>query len=161
MPEPLEVARELNEHWASVPFETLREALTESGDFEDSMRRFEEAGHPFPVELISPEIEVDMSAFPGGATLPSGRGRDVFTAFFREWVEPWAGLTTEALDYEQLGERVLVEMRVRARGGVSGVATELGLTQLWTIRDGMVVRYEVFPDREQARAAIPSAEGAG
>ena len=119
MPEPLEVARGLNDYWATVPFGVLRAAMAESEDFEDLARRFEQAGHPFPVELISPEIEMDVDSFPGGGTLPSGRGRDVFTAFFREWVEPWEGLTIETSNYEQVGDQVLTDMLVRARGGAS------------------------------------------
>jgi uncharacterized protein len=51
------------------------------------------------------------------------------------------------------GERVAVPVRQRARGGASGVEVEIRIGHLWTVRRGKIVQLEVFPDREDARAA--------
>jgi len=51
-----------------------------------------------------------------------------------------------------------VDARVTARGRLSGVPAELSVCQLWTVRDGRVVRYGVHPTHELAVAALEGPE---
>jgi hypothetical protein len=69
-------------------------------------------------------------------------------------VEPWEDLYLEATDYEQIGEHVLVDMRVIAKGRGSGVPIDVQVVQLFTVRAGAIVLYGVYRNREEARAAI-------
>jgi ketosteroid isomerase-like protein len=159
MTDPVEIARRLNDWWSATPFELLKRTIGVSDSFEDAVRRDEFADNPFPEELISEEVELISDAFPGGAILPSGRGRDVLMAFFREWIEPWEYLSVEPQRYERIGEsEVLTEIHVEARGGASGATTELEMAQLWTVADGLLVRYAIFPDADSARSAALAGE---
>ncbi|MGC1800200.1 MAG: nuclear transport factor 2 family protein [Solirubrobacterales bacterium] len=51
------------------------------------------------------------------------------------------------------GEHVAVTVRQRAHGEASGVEVEIRIGHLWTVRDGKIVRLEVFAARDDARKA--------
>ena len=51
------------------------------------------------------------------------------------------------------GEHVAVTVRQRAHGEASGVEVEIRIGHLWTVRDGEIVRLEVFAARDDARKA--------
>ena len=73
--------------------------------------------------------------------------------FFREWVEPWEDLDID-WQIEPAGcdaALAIIEMRGRGRG--SGVPAEMRFFQLWTLRDGRLVRMEMFTDLDDARRA--------
>jgi len=73
--------------------------------------------------------------------------------FFREWVEPWEDLDID-WQIEPAGcdaALAIIEMRGRGRG--SGVPAEMRFFQLWTLRDGRLVRMEMFTDADAARRA--------
>jgi SnoaL-like protein len=150
---PIEVARQANDWWMSAPFETVRELLLASEGYEDAVERFKRAGLE-PGDLIGPDIEVVIDAFPGGVTLIGQRGRDGWIHFWREWVEPWEDLYLEASNYEEIGEHVLVDMRVVARGRGSGTPVDASVVQLFRVQEGAITLYGVYRTREEARAAI-------
>jgi uncharacterized protein len=50
-------------------------------------------------------------------------------------------------------DRVLAEVRLCGRGRGSGVSVDERLTDLWTIRDGQVARFQVFSRPAEARRA--------
>jgi uncharacterized protein len=61
-------------------------------------------------------------------------------------------------EFHEHGDHVAVPIRQRARGGVSGVEVEIRIGHLWTVKDGRVVRLEVFAAREDARRAAQVAD---
>jgi ketosteroid isomerase-like protein len=74
-------------------------------------------------------------------------------ALIERQLEVFDEFTIEPEEFYEVGDRVPVPIRQRARGGSSGVEVEIRIGHLWTIRDGKVVRLEVFPAREDARQA--------
>ena len=157
--EPIEGARRANEWWSYVPFAELRLAVQEEPDFEAGMERMERAGYGSVADLIAPGIDLDLSGFQGGNALPSGRGREAWFAFWRDWTEPWESLTIEHGNYEARGDKAIVDLRVTGRGAGSGAEVGLDMTQVWTIEDGRVVGYAVFDRRDDALAALESEVG--
>jgi uncharacterized protein len=85
------------------------------------------------------------------------RGFDEVRRAIEAQLEVWEEFTIEPEEFHEVGDRVAVPIRQRARGGSSGVEVEIRIGHLWTIRGGKVIRLEVFPAREDAREA---AEGA-
>src|SRR5262249_35295017 len=76
---------------------------------------------------------------------------------FRDWLEAWEGIEYRADELIDLGDNVLAMVSVSARGRTSGIEVEYETPQLWTIREGKVVRMRVFDDREEAmKVAGPS-----
>jgi ketosteroid isomerase-like protein len=67
---------------------------------------------------------------------------------------PWAELSFEHERFVDVDdERVLVLVRVHARGTGSGVPVELRNAHEFTIRDGVLVRFKVYGDRDEALEA--------
>ena len=105
-------------------------------------------------ELVDPDIELQTSP-----NLPDGgvyRGRERVAAFLAEEGEiVWGGAPT--LDIERVsdcGEDVLMFIRVRGHGSHTGIALDVSIAHLVTVRAGRPVRVKVFPDRQQAIEAV-------
>src|SRR5690348_6668986 len=101
---PVDIIREVNEVWATRPFETTREVLLQSSGWDDAVARFEEAG--LPTDPIDPDVEVVMDAFPAGGIWIEQRGRDEWIAFWQAWVRPFGDFSLKHAHYEQIGDHV-------------------------------------------------------
>jgi ketosteroid isomerase-like protein len=95
-------------------------------------------------DAFHPDVEWSMP-HPGGQV----RGREAAMAFLREFMGTWEGHTIEIEEIRALGEgRVLVLFTERAVGRGSGVPTEVHPVAIWTLRDGLVTRFEGLARRE-------------
>jgi ketosteroid isomerase-like protein len=100
-----------------------------------------------PGELYDPQIDWSMP-HPGGQV----KGREQVVAFLRSFIGAWEEHEMDVEEIRELDDgRVLVLFTERARGRWSGVETVVHPAALWTLRDGMVVRFEAFGDRDEAR----------
>ena len=101
-------------------------------------------------ERILPNTEFDFTAaYPDR---PVMRGIEEVTRFRDEG--PWEELNFEPerfLDVD--GERVLVMVRVVAKGKGSGATVELLNAHEFTIRNGVLLRFKVYSDRDEALEA--------
>jgi len=96
---------------------------------------------------MAPKIEFDFTAvYPDR---PVMRGIEELRRFREEG--PWAELSFEPERFVDVDdERVLVLVRVHATGTGSGVPVELRNAHEFTIRDGVLVRFKVYGDRDEA-----------
>ena len=111
--------------------------------------------------LMSEEIEWDSSRLQGSfvAFDPLYRGHDGVREFWRQWLTAWDQVTFSYDEFIDAGERVVVVLRQRARGRVSGLEVSQGAyAQLWTLRDEMLTRMEFFPTRREALRAAGLSE---
>ena len=84
-------------------------------------------------------------------------GRDAVAAALAGWLSAWEHpLRIEADQFIESGDRILALVRWKGRGKESGVGMEADGAHLWTFRDGLVVRFEVYRDRDEAQAALGS-----
>jgi hypothetical protein len=101
-------------------------------------------------ERMLPSTEFDFTAaYPDRPVL---RGIEEVTRFREEG--PWEELNFEPerfLDVDD--ERVVVMVRVDAKGKGSGVRVELLNAHELIIRDGVLVRFKVYSDRDEALEA--------
>jgi len=100
--------------------------------------------------IWSPEIVWDFrpSEIPG---LGVYRGHDEVRAFFEEdWFEEWEVELDELVDH---GDQVTAVHRQRGLGASSGVAAELEQGIIVTLRDGEIVRAEIYGDPQKALKA--------
>jgi ketosteroid isomerase-like protein len=77
-------------------------------------------------------------------------GRDAFGAQFREFLGQWSEFRIEALDFEDLGDAVLVTERQSGTGRASGIEAQMTFFAVWTFRDGVVVRARWDTNRASA-----------
>ena len=120
--------------------------------------------------LMHPDLEVIYEArgLPMGAagmetgsetSRPTVRGFDDFIGTWREWVSAWETWVMTPTDFVEVDEdRVLIPMTVRARSKTHGVEMAIEGANLVTIRDGKVVRLELYFDQSAAHAAAGLSE---
>jgi hypothetical protein len=150
--EPVAVIREVNQSWKSRPFKTVRESLLASVDWDDAVAKFEAAG--LPIDPIDPDVEVVVDAFPGAPGPIGMRGRDAWIRFWQEWAGPLDDLVLEDSNYEQIGDHVVVDMTITAHPRGGGTPIEASVVQLFSVREGVIQLYAIYPNRDEALAAI-------
>lgn len=102
--------------------------------------------------FMDPGIEWDMSRVP----VPDPgvyRGFDGLQAFSESWDESWEATDLQPEEFIEVGDQVVAVIRQVGRGRLSGADVEQRFAQLWTLRDGKIVRMEMHPNREAAVAA--------
>lgn len=102
--------------------------------------------------LLDPEIEWHPPAespFAGPY-----KGIAAVRRFFESMLEIFDEFRREPLDFVEDGDRVMVPVKSYVRGAGSGVGVEVSLIDVWQLREGLAVRYEVYPDTPGARAAV-------
>jgi len=106
-----------------------------------------------------------VAAFDPDATLvvdpgiPDGgvfEGLDGIRTYMTRFLEAWESLTIAAKSFKQSGDAILVAVRQTGVGKESGVPVTLEYFQVWTFRDGSVIRLESILREEKALAAIDS-----
>jgi ketosteroid isomerase-like protein len=126
--------------------EVVRGVMTAyaSGDNESALSAFD------------PSVEFDASARPEGQVY---RGRSGVAEAMRVWTGTWDDWTVEV---EQIidadDDRVLLVARQSGRGKGSGIKVELQEFQVWTFRNGSVVHWKGFLDRQEALEAAGLSE---
>jgi ketosteroid isomerase-like protein len=78
------------------------------------------------------------------------RGVDEIRRFFDDLLEPFEEVVTEPEEFFERGDQVVVLVLVRSRPRGSNAVVENRIGHLWTMRDGKVVRFQIFPEREKA-----------
>jgi uncharacterized protein len=110
-------------------------------------------------EVYAPRMEWGWSdEFPGLAGVHEDQ-RDP-NPRLRAWLSPWEDWRIAADDYLELGDHVVVLTSYRGRGKGSGVEIEQQGAHVLEVRDGKVVRLEIFADREKAIESARRAERA-
>lgn len=122
----------------------------------DTLARGYEAWNRQDVEggigLFDPEIEWHPPAdspFAGPY-----KGIAAVRRFFESILEAFDELQRTPLEFIEDGDRVIVPVKSYVRGVGSGVGVEVSVIDVWQLRDGLAVRYEVYPDTPGARAAL-------
>ena len=104
------------------------------------------------LEDMHPDAEVDWSDSRG---LHRGifRGREQVTRFYEEWFEVFERVEIHPEELIEVGEHVVVPNLGRARGR-EGVSVSARSTQVFTLREGKVVRVRLYQDQEAALRAV-------
>jgi ketosteroid isomerase-like protein len=86
---------------------------------------------------------------------PVYRGHEGVRTFWRTWLAAWEEVSYEAVEFRDAGDHVvaLVENQ-HMRGRTSGVDLTLTYAQVWTLRDGKVVRMRSFADQDEALRSV-------
>ena len=73
--------------------------------------------------------------------------------YYARWASAWEEWAWEIEETRERGDRVATRTWLTGRGRESGLVLDMRIGQVWTFRDGRVVRYEAFPSWEQALKA--------
>lgn len=96
--------------------------------------------HP-SLDLLPPDMDTVYYGFEG------------YRRFWRLWLDAFENIRWDPEEILDFGDRALVTTRQSGRGSGSGVAVSEPVFQLFTFRQGLVIRQEDFLDREQALKA--------
>ena len=104
---------------------------------------------------FSPDVEIELSAeSPMDGTYSGYEGLGEVMKF-------WGAFAEFRSDIEKIrssGDRVFIEAHHRARGKSSGVDVESTNWQVFTMRDGAIVRYAMYASRDDALEAAGLSE---
>jgi len=115
------------------------------------VRAFAERGPEAVLPSLDPEVVIVDPDLPGGGTF---RGRDGFLTFTKQVLEAFEDYEVEAEELFDGGDRIVVFLRHRGRGGASGAPIKLRDAQVWTIQDKRATKIVLYLDR---RAALEAA----
>ena len=111
-----------------------------------------------PVEAYADDVDWDISGYPT-VDLPSrGSGRDKLLDLFGTYFSGWTSYQAEVTEFIDAGENVVGVVHEKVGVGDSGEFVERDLFQVWTFRDGMIVKWRVFETRKQAHEAAGLSE---
>jgi ketosteroid isomerase-like protein len=106
-------------------------------------------------ELVHPDAEWVPDARVGEAPV---RGRESVTRFFADRAEMFEGVRTELERITDIGDQVLVFLRVTGHGRASGAGFDVRIAHLWTLSDGRLTRGEGYGSRDEALEAAGLSE---
>ena len=103
-------------------------------------------------DLIDPDIVWDVSRvqLPDGITFTS---RSELRSFVEAWDEGFESDHVAAEEITGRGNRLVVMVRHRGRGRISGAEIDQTFAMVWTLRDGRAVRMEMYPTYDEALEA--------
>lgn len=76
------------------------------------------------------------------------------------WLSEWERWRAEADEYLEIGDHVVVLTSYFGRGRGSGVEIRQEGAHVFELRDGKVVRLEIFADRQKAIASVEATRAA-
>jgi ketosteroid isomerase-like protein len=104
------------------------------------------------IELVDLEFEITTPS--SLASEPDTyRGAEGIRRWFDSFQEVMDEISIEPRSFREVGDRVVVESTLRARGRTTGLEFSQHAYQVWTLRDGKAVRLEVYPELDQALEA--------
>ena len=79
-------------------------------------------------------------------------GVDGMLRFARQMLESWTSFEIDLRSLSEEDERVLTELRFRARGVASGIEVDLPFAHGWHLRDGLIDHLIAQPSATEVRA---------
>ena len=80
-------------------------------------------------------------------------GFDAVRKNYERWQEAWSDAETTVEEVTGAGDRVFVTACFRGRGRASGIDIKNRLYEVYTMRDGRILRVDEFHEREDALEA--------
>ena len=105
------------------------------------------------LEIYDPDFEIDASRvdMPGFGVF---HGLEGMRELWRAWIEAWERYSWMQSNWSEVGDHVIADVRIRATGKSSGADVVWDHCQVWTFRDGTVVRWLLANDRAEALKAV-------
>ena len=109
--------------------------------------------------IVHPDVEWDIrdSSSPMAGLY---QGREAVRDFYRKWAGAFSDWSYDLDELLAAEDKVVAFVTERGHGRGSGVEVTMQRANVWTFRDGMIVRFQSFGDRAAAMAAAGLAGGA-
>jgi ketosteroid isomerase-like protein len=115
---------------------------------------FRDTGEPLE-EIYAPDFIWDMGTFRDLVGLGEQYlGVEGMRRFLAEWTEPFEDWEIEVESFHEVGDKVVAVCRQTGRSKASGACVEMRLAQVFTVRDGLQRRMEMYADPAEALKAV-------
>jgi ketosteroid isomerase-like protein len=104
-------------------------------------------------ETAHPDLVWDTTTFAGGLNLKKCVGLDETNRWLAEWTEGFENWSLDVEDVFDAGDQVVTFVRQRGKARHGGPEVDMPFAQVWTFRDGLVTRMEMYSDRAEALEA--------
>ena len=106
------------------------------------------------IETLDPNIEWDISGYPLPDFPERGTGRNSFIGHITKYWSLWNDYAQTVEKTIDVGDDVVVILRERARRRNSDAAVEREVATVWTVRNGVRVRFRAFERPADALKAV-------
>jgi ketosteroid isomerase-like protein len=106
------------------------------------------------IDTLDPDIEWDISGNPLPDFPTHGRGRDAFVRYVTKYWSLWNDYAQTVERTIDVGDDVVVLLRECARLRNSDAPVEREVATIWTIHDGVRVRFRAFEHPSDALKAV-------
>ncbi|HEX9482156.1 MAG TPA: nuclear transport factor 2 family protein [Solirubrobacteraceae bacterium] len=106
------------------------------------------------IETLDPNIEWDISAYPVEGFPERGSGRKEFVAYVTQYWSVWNDYSQDVKEMIDAGKDVVVVLHEHARLRHSDADLERDVATVWTIENGLRVRFRAFGSRAEALRAV-------
>jgi ketosteroid isomerase-like protein len=126
----------------------------------ETFRRGVQASNTGDVDRLLKTLDPAVEWYPAVVALTASvyRGHEGVRAMLSESDEVFASRTFEETEIHDLGDRLLVFGRMRARGLESGADTVVSFNQLIRFKDGKAIEIRTFLERDDALEAAGVSE---
>jgi ketosteroid isomerase-like protein len=114
---------------------------------------FRATGEPLE-DILAADFVWDMSTFHGWPEQPLYEGVDGMKQFLREWSEAFDDWKIELETIHDAGEKVVCICRQTARAKLTGLAVDMRLAMVFTVRERLETRMEMYSDPAEAFDAV-------
>src|SRR5450755_306718 len=109
----------------------------------------------FLEEIIAPDFVWDMSKFQGWPEQQCYEGIEEARSFIRDWTAVFDDWEIEVAElHDAGGDKVVGVLRQRGRSKITGLLVEMTYAQVFTLREGMETRMEMYADPDDALKAV-------
>jgi ketosteroid isomerase-like protein len=112
-----------------------------------------ERGVEAMLPYIAPDFEVTVPASLS-VEPDTYRGHEGMRHYFDAFADVMDEVRFEAESFYDAGDQVVAATRLVARSRETGLELEQHVVQVWTVRDGLAARADVYPTRAEALSAV-------
>jgi ketosteroid isomerase-like protein len=102
------------------------------------------------VEIAGPDFVWDMSHFGGWPEQQTYEGVEGTRAFLQAWSDTWDDWRLEVASMHEAGDKVVAIVHQSGRSKTTGLQVEMKFAQVWTVRDGVETRMDMYQDLSAA-----------
>jgi ketosteroid isomerase-like protein len=118
----------------------------------EGWEHFKTTGRPLEA-ILAPDFVWDMSTFQGWPEQPLYEGADGVARFLDDWSGAFEDWTIEVEALHDAGEQVVCVCHQTARAKLTDVPVDMRFGMVFTVRDGLETRMQMYADPAEALAA--------
>jgi ketosteroid isomerase-like protein len=111
-------------------------------------------------DVYDPAFVWDMSTFRGWPEKQTYEGLDGAREFMRAWLDAWEDWQLDVESLHDGGDKVVAIMRQRGRSKSTGLEVDMSFAQVFTLRNSLVTRMQMYADPAEGLEAAGLSETA-